>query len=260
MKVENISNYNTQNFYGAKKQTNKCIEIDCSIDEYINDKDKIIYKISFKDKAIQIIKQFIAGLFKKENKEGKLSLIISLENSAVPAKDIKSQDTKKLPNIPAFPSKPFTNAPTPEQKKEYVDSLLKYIAGNKPSVEDKVRAINEINKYGIDNLDKMIDYLSDDIDDEIIQATLQTFAKWGNQKYANRAICPFLSPESSLTSRSKTYIEALKTVQKLADLSDYTEKEREDVFYRPIRRLLNHSDEKVRAMAQETLDKIAINK
>ena len=51
-------------------------------------------------------------------------------------------------------------------------------------------------------------------------------------------------------------------IQKLADLSDYTEKEREDVFYRPIRRLLKHSDEKVRAMAQETLDKITpdINK
>ena len=196
-------------------------------------------------------------------------LFKTMLNSALEGKELvfnlEIENNTQLDNdnkTPPFPSKPFTNTPTPEQKQEYVDSLLKYIAGNKPSVEDKVRAINEINKYGIDNLDKMIDYLSDDIDDEIIQATLQTFAKWGNQKYANRAICPFLSPESSLTSRSKTYIEALKTIQKLADLSDYTEKEREDLFYRQIRRLLKHSDEKVRAMAQETLDKITpdINK
>ena len=157
------------------------------------------------------ISGFFSNLFKKKS--------CNIDTKKKPASDITNIQKTSERISSSFPSKPFTDTPAPEQKKEYVDSLLKYLASSKPSTGDKVRAINEINKYGIDDLDKMVDYLSDD-NDEIIQATLQTFAKWGNQKYANRAICPFLSPESSLTSRSKTYIEALKTVQKLADLSD----------------------------------------
>jgi len=163
---------------------------------------------------------------------------------------------KTVKEIPVFPTKPFEGNPTTEQRNEYVKSLLKVVDSSRVPMEERVRAMDEINEYGIDDLDKIAIYLTDD--DELVKPALRILAKWGDKDYADSATLPFCSSATSLTSRNSVYIEALNTVQKLADLSEYTEKEREDIFYQPIRNLTKHLDKDVANLAKETLEKITV--
>lgn len=61
--------------------------------------------------------------------------------------------------------------------------------------------------------------------------------------------------QNEIIKEDETFIEVLKTIQKLAHLENDDPKDRETIL-KPVRRLLNHQSESVRKTAQETLDKL----
>lgn len=120
-----------------------------------------------------------------------------------------------------------------------------------------IKAAEYITEHGISNIEEInTTYFANGSDDVII-SLVKLYEKWGSKNQADYLMIPIASKKyTSLTDRSELYKEILKAVQKLADLSDYTEQERKEIFYNPIRNLLNHNDKDVRTLAQETLNKI----
>ena len=123
-----------------------------------------------------------------------------------------------------------------------------------------IKAAEYITEHGISNIEEInTTYFANGSDDVII-SLVKLYEKWGSKDQADYLMIPIASKKyTSLTDRSELYKEILKAVQKLADLSDYTEQERKEIFYNPIRNLLNHNDKNIRTLAQETLNKITPN-
>ena len=170
--------------------------------------------------------------------------------------EIKPSEVKIKPNkveciINDFPTPKFTSDPTLDQKNEYVNELLKYM-NSTPDTKLQLKALGEIEKYGISDIDYITDWLSN-TDEVLIRKTLKIYQKYGKDKDAYIVIEPIVGDIK--IKEDETFIEVLKTIQKLAHLENDDPKDRE-VILKPIRRLLNHQSESVRKMAQETLDKL----
>lgn len=273
MKIQTINNYtNTPKFKGNTTQDSSIIN--CSMDEYISsDKTK---RVQFKLNKLDIfnfINSILAskGFFKNINPNEKIDVTLNIRDNTQKPQTLQPKKTdipaeiKRKPVIQndeyPFPNPPFKSNPTEEQKQEYVNVLLKYIQDGCPSKE-KAKAIEIITEYGDkvdkENLYKLEACMSSE-DEDVIKAALQYFKKWGDEGNIGIVMFPIRNPKyTSLTGKSEIYTQILKTVQKLANLQDYTPKERERIFYEPISNLLNHTDERVRKIAQETLDKISI--
>ena len=121
--------------------------------------------------------------------------------------------------------------------------------------EKVITLIKQCTETGIDDIDTLASYLNMG-NDEISMAVIKFYEKWGTPKSAVLLTDVIPDDKTALTGRSELYQEALKAIQKLADVSSYTEDDKEICFYEPIKNLLNHSDEKVRALAKETLEKL----
>ena len=121
-----------------------------------------------------------------------------------------------------------------------------------PDTKLQLKALGEIEKYGISDIDYITGWLSN-TDEVLIRETLKVYQKYGTDKDAYIVIEPIVGDIK--IKEDKTFIEVLKTIQKLAHLENDDPKDREAIL-RPIRRLLNHQSENVRKIAQETLDKL----
>ena len=116
-----------------------------------------------------------------------------------------------------------------------------------------LKALQETAKYGISDTDNDgVGFISED--ESIIRQTLKIYQKYGSEKNITVVSNPIALSKVTIT-QEETFIEVLKTIQKLAKLENLT-KEEQLFILTPIERLLNHENENVRKMAQETLNKI----
>ena len=167
--------------------------------------------------------------------------------------DIEETQKEATPIIqePIFPAPKFTSNPTLAQRNEYVNELIRFM-NSTPDTKLQLKALSEIEKYGISDIDYITGWLSN-TDEVLIRETLKVYQKYGTDKDAYIVIEPIVGDIK--IKEDKTFIEVLKTIQKLAHLENDDPKDREAIL-RPIRRLLNHQSENVRKIAQETLDKL----
>ena len=171
---------------------------------------------------------------------------LSLERAKEPTKINKP--------LNEFPTPKFSSNPTIEQRDEYVSELLKYI-NSTPDTKLQLKGLKEIEKYGINRDDIChIGTLTSDNDESIIREALKIYQKHGTNDDAFVIIGPIRRSEIDI-KEEETFIEVLKTIQKLAHLENETPKDRE-IILGPVRRLLDNENENIRKMAQETLKKI----
>ena len=187
-----------------------------------------------------------------------LSKIHSLAKNNDNTPDVSHQDieeTQKENNSiiqePIFPTPKFTSNPNAAQRDEYVNELIKYM-NSTPDTKLQLKALKEIEKYGIGDIDYITGWLSS-TDENAIRETLKIYQKYGSNKDAYIVIEPIVGDIK--IKEDETFIEVLKTIQKLAQLQNDDPKDKE-IILKPIRRLLNHKSESVRKIAQETLDKL----
>lgn len=190
------------------------------------------------------IGKFFNKMFKKAN---------DVTSPAV--ENIKSVDTNK--KIPIFPTPKFKSNPTIEQRDKYIKEVLDFFYST-PDVDNRLKALKEIEKYGINDLCNIQQNLIGGENETLMQETLRIYQKWGTADNAFNVIEPIAVSQIKITEE-KTFVELLKTIQKLARLENESEEAREIIF-KPIRRLLNHKNENIRKIAQETLDKITPRK
>ena len=189
-----------------------------------------------------------------------LSKIHSLAKNNDNTPDVSHQDieeTQKENNSiiqePIFPTPKFTSNPNAAQRDEYVDELIKYI-NSTPDTKLQLKALKEIEKYGIGDIDDISTMMLSE-DESVIRETLKIYQKCGTDKDVFDIIGP-IRRETIEIKEDETFIEVLKTIQKLAQLQNDDPKDKE-IILKPIRRLLNHKSESVRKIAQETLDKLS---
>lgn len=205
------------------------------------------------------IMDFVSSLFnKKEKIPQKTPKIeppeVKIESSEI---KIKSSEVKIGPDkvesvINDFPTPKFTSKPTMQQRDEYVHELLKYM-NSTPDTKLHLKALKEIEKYGIKDIDYITGWLSSP-DESAIRETLKIYQKFGKDKDAYIVIEP-IAIDNIKIKEDETFIEVLKTIQKLVHLENDDPNDRE-IILRPVRRLLDNKSEKVRKAAQETLDKL----
>ena len=198
------------------------------------------------------ISNFISKIFKKSNNTISASgENIKPDKIGETISNAIDNATDKITSV--FPTPKFTSNPTIKQRDEYVDNLLEFFKSTQDA-NAKLKALKEIEKYGIADLSCIAENLIGGGNEAIMQETLRIYSKWGSPDDAYQVIEPIVTSEISIT-QEKTFIEVLKTIQKLAKLENDSVQDREIVL-KPIRRLLKHENENVRKMAQETLDKI----
>ncbi len=205
------------------------------------------------------IMDFVSSLFnKKEKIPQKTPKIEPSEVKIEPSEiKIKSSEVKIGPDkvesvINDFPTPKFASKPTIQQRDEYVNELLKYM-NSTPDTKLHLKALKEIEKYGIKDIDYITGWLSSP-DESAIRETLKIYQKYAPNKKAYDVIEPIVIDDIKI-KEDETFIEVLKTIQKLAHLENDDPNDRE-IILRPVRRLLDNKSEKVRKAAQETLDKL----
>lgn len=223
----------------SKKTTNNSMKVVIE-DEYIKENGKNV-KIRFNvGEFINFIKK---TLFNKDKEE---DVILEIEDK----REKSSENT-------------LNNDFNSEQKNPREEmTSQKALETLKNGADDSklIKAVEYITAHGISDIEEInTTYFANGSDDVII-SLVKFYEKWGSKDQADYLMIPITSKKyTSLTDRSELYKEILKAVQKLADLSDYTEQERKEIFYNPIRNLLNHNDKNIRILAQETLNKITPN-
>ena len=246
MNIQKINTINTIAFQKKEKNNKpnkKGAIISCKISEQEEQgKKQIILRLNKFNTSVKSIlsKLDIFNVFKSKTKTG-----IKGEST-----NVQKETTPKIQE-PIFPTPKFTSNPTLNQKNEYVNELLKYM-NSTPDTKLQLKALGEIEKYGISDIDYITGWLSN-TDEVLIRKTLKIYQKYGKDKDAYIVIEPIVGDIK--IKEDETFIEVLKTIQKLAHLENDDPKDRE-VILKPIRRLLNHQSESVRKMAQETLDKL----
>ena len=190
------------------------------------------------------IMNFISNFSKKKE-------LAPQERPKIKPPEVKIEPNKIESTINDFPTPKFTSNPSISQRDEYVNELIKFM-NSTPDTKLQLKALSEIEKYGISDIDYITGWLSN-TDEVLIRETLKVYQKYGTDKDAYIVIEPIVGDIK--IKEDKTFIEVLKTIQKLAHLENDDPKDREAIL-RPIRRLLNHQSENVRKIAQETLDKL----
>ena len=259
MKIQKINNSNI-NFRKNEYCTKANTSIKCNIDEYSDGKKRMI-SFSFEKEALfKTFKNLMSrfGFFTEKENEVDIQININPKEPVTTEKEIESRikSNPKSSELP-FPTPKFTSNPTIKQRDEYVDNLLEFFKSTQDA-NAKLKALKEIEKYGIADLSCIAENLIGGGNEAIMQETLRIYSKWGSPDDAYQVIEPIVTSEISIT-QEKTFIEVLKTIQKLAKLENDSVQDREIVL-KPIRRLLKHENENVRKMAQETLIKITPKK
>ena len=141
------------------------------------------------------IMDFVSSLFnKKEKIPQKTPKIeppeVKIESSEI---KIKSSEVKIGPDkvesvINDFPTPKFTSKPTTQQRNEYVHELLKYMDST-PDTKLHLKALKEIEKYGIEDIDYISPMLLSE-DEGVIRGTLKIYQKYGIDKNAYNVITP----------------------------------------------------------------------
>ena len=247
MNIQKINTINTIAFQKKEKNNKpnkKGAIISCKISEQEEQgKKQIILRLNKFNTSVKSIlsKLDIFNVFKSKTKTG-----IKGEST-----NVQKETTPKIQE-PIFPTPKFTSNPTLAQKDEYVNELLKYM-NSTPDTKLQLKALGEIEKYGISDVDYISTMMLSD-DESIIRKTLKIYQKYGTDKDVFDIIGP-IRRDTIEIKEDETFIEVLKTIQKLAHLENDDPKDRE-VILKPVRRLLNHQSESVRKIAQETLDKL----
>ena len=259
MKIQKINNYNNIAFQRDKKEhktEKQRFYLSCDIDEHEkNGRKQICFRFD-KDELAAFFASFVSKInFFNKDKDKTLDIDINPslnsedKNSAI---IITPEKVEPAIQKPVFPTPKFTSNPTIQQRDEYVSELLEYM-NTTPDTKLQLKALKEIEKYGIKDVDDITNGL-DSIDESVIRQTLRIYQKYGTDKDAYIVIEPIVIKKIKI-KEEETFIEVLKTIQKLAHLENDTPQDRE-IILRPVRRLLNHENENIRKMAQETLDKI----
>ena len=196
------------------------------------------------------IMNFISNFSKK--KEQIPPKPASIEPSDVSPANIQPNKIQHKIQESIFPTPKFTSNPNAAQRDEYVDELIKYM-NSTPDTKLQLKALKEIEKYGIGDIDDISTMMLSE-DESVIRETLKIYQKCGTDKDVFDIIGP-IRRETIEIKEDETFIEVLKTIQKLAQLQNDDPKDKE-IILKPIRRLLNHKSESVRKIAQETLDKL----
>ena len=250
MNIQKINNFNNITFQkkdkNNKKPNKKGAIISCKISEQEEQGRKQITITFDKKQFLDFINSILSifNLNKSKNNAPEVS-----------HHDIEETQKEATPIIqePIFPTPKFTSNPTLAQRNEYINELLKYI-NSTPDTKLQLKALSEIEKYGISDIDYISTMMLSE-DESIIRETLKIYQKYGTDKDAYIVIEP-IAVDNTEIKEDKTFIEVLKTIQKLAHLENDDPKDRE-IILKPVRRLLNHKSEKVRRAAQETLDKLS---
>jgi len=261
MQIQSIKNVNMVNF---TKETPKEYSLDCKIEQYKSWDNKNMISFSFEKKSfLQFLKDTFFSIcdkfnnILKKNDGESTNLHININSDTIDFSTSKeNRDETLKTELPkpkySFPQPNFTDETTNEEKYKYVKSILGYLDCDDEEMRRK--AIETIEKYGIDDVNYLTGFGLANSHDDIIQRVLKLYPKYGNSSNVYELITPIRS-ENHRKLKDETYIEILKTIQELAHLENDSPKERE-VVLRPVRRLLNHENEEVRKLAQETIDKI----
>ena len=247
MNIQKINTFNAVAFKKRRKNDNPNKQngfLSCSIVEKEEQGQKQIVITINKKQLID----FTALLFSKlnifNNDSNKLTTQTTPENNT-------PEEANPVIKEPIFPSPKFTSNPSVSQRDEYVNELLKYM-NSTPNTKLQLKALKEIEKYGISDVDDISTMILSD-DESVIREILKIYQQHAPSKKAYDAIEPIVGDIK--IKEDETFIEVLKTIQKLAHLQNDDPKDRE-IILKPVRRLLNHQSESVRKMAQETLDKL----
>lgn len=247
MKIDKFNNIiNPQNNEKKEyKSPNKPVKL-IICDEYVKNEERVIKIKLKKDEIIEFIKKSFL-----KNRDESVDLTIEIN------KEKKKEETDiKNAQINTSNSKNQT-----DEKSLLTAEEATKILKNGPNDNAKIiKALEYVTEHGTDKKELPFFYLDNDMDDIAISA-VRFFEKHGTKKDAVLVMSPITGKEYiPLNDRGNLYKETLKTVQKLADLTSYSEQDRIDIFYEPIENLLNHSDKEVRELAQETLEKITPKK
>ena len=249
MNIKKINNVNNVTFQKRKKDNKRNYQntISFNITEQEQEGKKQIVITFLKEQFTS----FLASLLSKHDQDKNN---IEIEDQKTNLTDEKSAKKEKEPTIqgPIFPSPKFTLNPSVSQRDEYVNELLTYI-NSTPDTKLHLRALGEIEKYGMSDIDNIATMLLSE-DEEVIRETLKIYQKYGSSEEVFKVIGPIRREKFDI-KEDETFIEVLKTIQKLAHLENDDPKDRE-IILRPVRRLLEHKSEKVRKAAQETLNKL----
>ena len=246
MNIQKINTINTIAFQKKEKNNKpnkKGAIISCKISEQEEQgKKQIILRLNKFNTSVKSIlsKLDIFNVFKSKTKTG-----IKGESN-----NVQKETTPKIQE-PIFPTPKFTSNPTLAQKDEYVNELLKYM-NSTPDTKLQLKALGEIEKYGISDVDDISTMILSD-DEGVIREILKIYQQHAPSEKVYDVIEPIVGDIK--IKEDETFIEVLKTIQKLAHLENDDPKDRE-VILKPVRRLLNHQSESVRKIAQETLDKL----
>ena len=248
MNIQKINNFNNITFQKKDKNNKpnkKGAIISCKISEQEEQGRKQI-TITFDKKQLLDFTNSILSIFnlnKNKNNAPEVS-----------HQDIEETQKEATPIIqePIFPAPKFTSNPTLAQRNEYVNELIRFM-NSTSDTKLQLKALSEIEKYGISDIDNISTMMLSE-DESIIRETLKIYQKYGTDKDVFDIIGP-IRRETIEIKEDETFIEVLKTIQKLAHLENDDPKDRE-IILKPVRRLLNHQSESVRKMAQETLDKL----
>ena len=264
MQIQKINNYNNITFQKEKPEKRKDKQnnhLSCDIKEFEKNGKKQICFICNKDELVAFLNYIISKIpvFNKNKYKTidiKMDANLDKKEQIIDENNENEPTPAKTPTIkePIFPTPKFSSNPTIEQRDEYVSELLKYI-NSTPDTKLQLKGLKEIEKYGINRDDIChIGTLTSDNDESIIREALKIYQKHGTNDDAFVIIGPIRRSEIDI-KEEETFIEVLKTIQKLAHLENETPKDRE-IILRPVRRLLDNENENIRKMAQETLDKI----
>ena len=248
MKIKNVNNFGNVTFQKNDKNNKinkKGAIISCKISEQEDRGRKQITITFYKKQFLDFVNSILS--------------ILNLNKSKNNAPEVSHQDIEKTqkettPIIqePTLPTPKFTSNPSISQRDEYVNELIKFM-NSTPDTKLQLKALSEIEKYGISDIDYITGWLSN-TDEVLIRETLKVYQKYGTDKDAYIVIEPIVGDIK--IKEDKTFIEVLKTIQKLAHLENDDPKDRE-IILKPVRRLLNHRSETVRKIAQETLEKLS---
>ena len=194
------------------------------------------------------IMNFISNLYKKKEQ-------LPQKRPEIKPPEVKIETNKVesiINDLNDFPAPKFTSNPTLAQRNEYVNELIRFM-NSTSDTKLQLKALSEIEKYGISDIDNISTMMLSE-DESIIRETLKIYQKYGTDKDVFDIIGP-IRRETIEIKEDETFIEVLKTIQKLAHLENDDPKDRE-IILKPVRRLLNHKSESVRKIAQETLEKL----
>ena len=154
----------------------------------------------------------------------------------------------KIPE-PKFTCGPENPTKYAQEKKAYLDSIIDKLNLITTTIEDQVKIINAIEKYGTWEQGEKITGLMG-FDEDIIQAVVRAIAETATNPDDVLIITKYIRTKKH-NYRPETYIQILNSAAKLGDVRSLGDDSK--IMLDPIKKLLTHENADVRKAAQDAL-------